>query len=339
MKIMYLRNKRIIFAILIFLALVISIIFLIHHIAVKRAGMEGIFAGTEKQNANLTEYVIYGTHLNLKGQINDNISEIKSVNLIFRDIDGNTEKMPLKFEENEAGVYFYTSNLINDGINLEKIKICKYYLLVEVKYKSFGNKTYSISNDTKYENALYYTITRDKSNNKIEIGFDAYKAENKYTNYMFIETKKAKLPKDVYDIVIDAGHRTELTQGHSICGYKEADLNLEYAKKLKVELEKLGLKIKLTRDGTEDEESLGTSTVYKKDGRINIIGRSKAKYVISIHQNSINEANSEHGVEVYVAARTNLDYAKLFADNIVKYAKTDYSTLYASYKSEKRSLC
>ncbi len=76
-------------------------------------------------------------------------------------------------------------------------------------------------------------------------------------------------------------------------------------------------------------------TVYDRDGRVNIVGLSKAKYVFSIHLNSITEPNSESGVEIYVPPKTNIKYAKLFAENIVKYADTNYSTLDTTYKVEK----
>lgn len=63
-----------------------------------------------------------------------------------------------------------------------------------------------------------------------------------------------------------------------------------------------------------------------------MFGLSKAKYVFSIHLNSITEPNSESGVEIYVPPKTDLKYAKLFAENIVKYANTNYSTLEATYR-------
>lgn len=63
-------------------------------------------------------------------------------------------------------------------------------------------------------------------------------------------------------------------------------------------------------------------------------GDSKAKYVLSIHLNSIKEPNSLSGVEVYVAPKMNLTIAKAFADNIVKYANTNYSDLEVIYKKK-----
>ncbi len=63
-----------------------------------------------------------------------------------------------------------------------------------------------------------------------------------------------------------------------------------------------------------------------------LCGDSKAKYVISIHLNSISKANSQSGVEIYAPAKMNLKIAKAFAKNIVEYANTKYSDLKAVYK-------
>ncbi len=75
-------------------------------------------------------------------------------------------------------------------------------MLIEIEYEK-NKKRYSIQNDTEYKNVEYYTITKDNSNNKIDISFHKYDK----IDYMQIEVKKAKLPKNVYDIVVDPGHR------------------------------------------------------------------------------------------------------------------------------------
>lgn len=292
--------------------------------------MEKIFGKVEEKSADLTEYIIYGTHLNIKGRIQDEISNINKVNLILSNIDGKEEKINLKYKEDGGILEFYTSDLINDGINLEKIPVNKHYMIIEVEY---GKKTkyYTIENKTDYEEIVYYTITKNNTNNKIIVKFGTNKQKEKNINYMLMEVKTTKLPKEVYDIVIDPGHGGS-DNGAEYGGYKESDLTLEYSKKIKKELENLGLKVKITRDGTEDKEAFGTQTVYDKNGRVNIVGDSKAKYVFSIHLNSIKDPNSQSGVEIYVPAKTDLKNAKTFADNIVKYAKTNYSTLEATYR-------
>lgn len=295
-------------------------------------GMENIFKRIESQSASLTEYIVYGTHLNIKGKINENIQDIKNVNLILADISGKEEKIELNYNEDENSLEFYTSDLINAGIDLENIPVSKHYILIEVKYGDKSNsKYYTIENKTSYAEVEYYTITKNHSNNKIDINFGKYEKEENDINYMQMEVKKAKLPKEVYDIVVDPGHGGS-DNGAEYNGYSESDLTIEYAKKVKTELEKLGLKVKITRDGTEDEENFGTQTVYDKNGRVNIVGRSKAKYVLSIHLNSITEPNSESGVEIYAPSKADLRIARAFASNIVKYANTNYSTLEATYK-------
>ena len=102
---------------------------------------------------------------------------------------------------------------------------------------------------------------------------------------MFIKVKNTYLPENIYDIVIDAGHGGG-DPGAEYGGYREADLALKCAQEVKTELEKLGLKVMITRDGTEGKE-YNASTVYKENGRVNIIGKSKAKYVFSIHLNHL----------------------------------------------------
>ena len=138
-----------------------------------------------------------------------------------------------------------------------------------------------------------------------------------------------KLPEDEYDIVIDPGHGGK-DVGAEANGYREANLALKFATKVKRELEASGFKVKITRDGTEGDE-YNVYTVYDKNGRVNVTGASKAKYVFSIHLNSIEIPNSQKGVEIYAPTKINLNMAKAFADNIVKYGKTNYSTLGGRY--------
>lgn len=187
--------------------LLIGIFLMIYRIAnhKQEVSIDQIFKDLEDVSASLTKYVIYGTHLNLEGEIQADLSEVKSANLILMGISGKEQKIPLHFEENKGKLTFATSKLINTGINLEKIEIDQYYLLIEVQYGS-KKKTYSIQSQTSYENATYYTMTKNHTNHKTEIQFDTYQTQAKRLAYMQIQVKKEKLPKDVYDIVIDPGH-------------------------------------------------------------------------------------------------------------------------------------
>lgn len=169
------------------------------------------------------------------------------MNLVLAKINEKEEKVKLKYERNENGITFCTSDLINDGIYLEELSLDKKYLLVEVQLEKNVKKYYTIENETEYNEVIYYTITKNNSNRKIDIAFDSFDLEDKNINYMKIDVKNSKLPKDVYDIVIDPGHGGS-DKGAEYGGYSESDQTIIYGKRVKEELEKLGLKVKITRD-------------------------------------------------------------------------------------------
>ena len=170
-------------------------------------GVKSIFQNIEDTRASLTEYIVYGTHLNMKGNLNIEKTDIESVKLCFKTVDEEKNKeIGLKYEKTTNGINFYTSDLINEGIYLEDIDEETYYLFLKVGYKDEVYKYYSMNNETKYENVDYYTITRNEKNNKIEIAFSTYNMSGKIIDYMYINVRYSKLPDEVYDIVIDPGH-------------------------------------------------------------------------------------------------------------------------------------
>lgn len=105
----------------------------------------------------------------------------------------------------------------------------------------------------------------------------------------------------------------------------ESDIVLDCAKELKKQLEEIGLKVLLTRDGTESSEDYTVYNIYDEDGRVTMANESHAKILISLHMNSNEEHISEGGIEVYASPNSDLTLAKQFADNIVKVANTEYS--------------
>ena len=313
-------------AVLVVLCILYSIIYRVNSV-------RDIFSDIQNEEAKLTEYIVYGTHLNLKGTVEIGETEVKDVDIYFRTINEENELIvDTKYEVNEGKISFSTSDLINEGIDLEALKSNTYYAFVRVQMANDKYKYYTIDNETDYKDVEYYTITRNGKNNRVYINFEKYNLEQREIDYMYIGVNYEKAPDNVYDVVIDPGHGGSDT-GAQYNGYVEAKLALKYAKAVKEELEDLGLKVMITRDGTEGEE-YGTRTVYNKDGRVNIVGASRAKYVFSIHLNSIEKPNSYNGVEIYAPTRCNLSFAKSFADNIVKYAKTNYSTLEVNYEVE-----
>lgn len=193
-------------ALAILLILIILIVaFSLYIFVSDKNGMEKLFSKVEEEEAILTEYIVYGTHLNIKGELKTETAGIKGVNLVFATTGEDEKKIKLKFEFDEGEVKFNTSDLINTGIDLEDMAQNKYYMLIELEYQKEA-KYFSIKNSTEYGEVVYYTITKNNVNYKIDIDFDTYKKEEKSTNYMFMDVKPAHLPKDVYDIVIDPGH-------------------------------------------------------------------------------------------------------------------------------------
>lgn len=295
-----------------------------------------LLTNTSKNYAEIDKYIIYGTHLNIEGEIDEKIYEdnIISAELVFKTIEDKTQKFEIEYEMSDDDKFtFYTSENINEGINLEKLKKGNYYVFVKIKEKDLNEKNkeiityYSLKNKTEYNNLEYYTITKNNKNNKIDIKFDKFDLDDTKKNYMNINIVDTNLPDDVYDIVIDPGHGGK--DGGAVTTYNgkeyaEKDITLDYGKDLKRELEELGLKVKLTRDGTNEEE-LGIYDMYGKGGRAVIPNEVKAKYTLSLHLNSAEYKMSKGGIEIYAPSNTKLDLPKLLANNLVEYAKTTYS--------------
>lgn len=329
--------KLVIGVVLIFVILLIALvgIYVMYTTISKTKEIKDIFEDIEEKEVLVSEYIVYGTHLNIRGNLEIEVSNIKNVSLELKTAKNeNPKEIRLKYHFSDNGIDFSTSELINEGIDLENIAQDTYYLFLKVEYLDGIYKYYTLKDNTNYENneIEYYTITRNGKNNKINIKFGKHNKEERQKEYMTMNVKNCKLPDNVYDIVIDPGH------GGSDCGaksggYQEADLTLKIAKVVTEELRKLGLKVKMTRDGTEGDE-YSVYTIYDKDGRVNVVGDSKAKYVFSIHLNSVEQANSQSGVEIYAPTKINLKYARAFAENIVKSANTRYSKLDVNYRKE-----
>jgi len=293
---------------------------------------------TSEKFAEIDKYIVYGTHLNIEGKIDEKIYEdnIISAELVFKSVEDKMQSFEIEYEmSNDDKFTFYTSENINDGINLDNLKNGNYYVFIKIKQKNLNTNTddeeivtyYSLKNKTKYNNIEYYTITKQHKNNKIDIAFDNLVVDDLKKYYMNIKIEETKLPENVYDIVIDPGHGGK--DGGAVTKYNgkeyaEKDITLDYAKDLKKSLEKLGLKIKLTRDGNNEEE-LGIYDMYGKGGRAVIPNEVKAKYTLSLHLNSAEYKMNKGGIEIYAPSNARLEFAKLLSDNIVEYAKTNYS--------------
>lgn len=285
--------------------------------------VEEILRVVEKnKHASVSRYIVYGTHLNLEGNMQiagDN--QIKKAEVVAKDVSGEEIAIDSEYTYEDNLLSFSTLKEINTGLNLENLNVIDYYLLLKVEFANNETKYYSLSNDTEYGNIEYYTLTRNNTNNKININFGTL--ENIPVFRLNISTVN-ELPEDVYDVVVDPGHGGN--DSGAISGkYIESDIVLDCAKRLKTELEAIGLKVLLTRDGTESEEDYTTYNIYDEDGRVTMANESHAKILISLHMNSNEEYISEGGIEVYDAPNSDLTLAKLLADNIVEVANTQYS--------------
>ena len=273
--------------------------------------------------ANINRYIVYGTHFNIEGDMDiSGNNSIESAKVVAKTASGEEIGIDTEYTYENNQISFSTLKEINTGLDLESLKVEDYYILLKVEFSNNETKYYSLTNDTEYGNIEYYTLTRNHSNNRINIDFTTI--DNMPILGFHITTVK-ELPDDVYDVVIDPGH------GGSDVGavngrYMESEIALDCALELKKQLEDIGLKVLLTRDGTESEEEYTMYNIYDKDGRVTMANESHAKILISLHLNSNLSDNVDGGVEIYASSNSDLTFAKKLADDIVETAKTEYST-------------
>ena len=270
-------KKKLLFSLILLFIIVFSFFKIKNYLSFK------IFLSKIDDSINVNEFYIYGTHLNIKleNNLNKPVLILKSVN------QTRTYKLVLKDD-------FYTLSLkLNEGIDLEKLSGDKFYIIIKD-----NDKYYNLVNNTNYNNLTYYSI----SSKKIDLSFN---------KSMILNVKHKNKPNNVYDIVIDAGHGGA-DPGASSFGYNESDLTLEYSKKIKSNLEKLGYKVKLTRDSDISLKNYGNNS------RTSIPYDVKCKYLFSIHFNSSESYVSNNGFEIYVPNNINYD----LAEQIVKGVKS-----------------
>ena len=305
------KNKKIIYVILILILIILGI-FIFNKENILKKYINNKEIQIEDIYANLTDAYIYGTHLNIEGKIELNITDIENMILLLETQEEQLE-YNLKYEMEGSELIFTTCEFINRGINLEKLSKENYTFLIKVKEKSGENKYYSLNkNNVNIEELEYYMISKNNITNHIT--FKEIEKEEK--SYLNLSLENMKMPENIYDITIDAGHGGE-SPGAVYKGYKESNIVLEYSLKLKEALEKQGLKVALTRN----EDVL--TEEYGENGRAVLPNKVKSKYTFSIHLNSFTKVRS--GVEVYAPSKSDLSFAKLLAKNIVEYANTEYS--------------
>lgn len=311
--------KKSVFIILIIIIAISSIGYVIY---VEKNKEKIIPLSTEQEKVAVTEYYIYGTTLNMKGTLTIENLDFDKIELVLYN-DKDFLEYEIEYDEDGNKVNFYLSDLINEGLYLDNIEIDKRYMFIrttkelEEKDKE-GNqqyeyKYYGLENKTEYPKTTYYTMS--KYNRKIEINSD-----NTYQT-MMLNIKENK-DKEIYDIVIDAGHGG-IDPGTTVNGQKETDFTLDIAKLLKEDLTKKGFTVKLTRDEDTLKEDEWFEE-YGKNGRAQISHEVYAKYLFSVHINS-STSSKVKGIEIYTPSDINYELAKSIAESIVDNTSLDYS--------------
>ncbi len=118
-----------------------------------------------------------------------------------------------------------------------------------------------------------------------------------------VKTAISNLDKNKKTIIIDPGHNYggDLGATATIKGvtYKEVELNMQVASKLKTELEKRGYNVVMTR--YPDEKPM-TDEIQSLKDRVMIANNIKADFFISIHHNATANMPEVKGVEVYYSS-------------------------------------
>lgn len=266
----------------------------------------------EPVSAVITEYYIYGTHLNIKGTLELEDINYKEANIIL--YNGDIIKLDTTTSLEENTLNFVLSPYLNSGLYLDELSKDNYYLFLQIIDSNEDAKYYVLSNETDYEETTYYTMSQ--YNNKILIN-----SKNGYSTLGLNITKNTQ--PEIYDITIDPGHGG-MDTGANNGSYYESDYTMKVSLKVKEYLETAGYKVKLTHEEDElsSEEILDE---YGETGRAVIPNQVKSKYTFSIHLN-MNDYSYVNGLEIYTAK--NLDYtlASAIATNIKNYTAISYST-------------
>ncbi len=270
-------------------------------------------------SVTISKLYIYGTNMNLDGNITKINAKYKDIKLVlFRPKDGKEIETEINYVKNVNTVKFNLSDEINNGLYLDTIKEGEYELYLKFTYEKEKEKTYKyypLNNTTEYDKTTYYTTS--KYNNKITI------SKNETTITLKVKENK---DKNIYDVVIDpqkGGKDTGVVSN----GYKESDITIDFANKIKEKLEEQNIKVKLTR--TEDSISPNEYFPEYNDGGRAVIAREvNAKYLFSIEANKSSNTNTR-GLAINTAVGINYDFPTKLVKNITE--RTNIATSSSTY--------
>lgn len=125
--------------------------------------------------------------------------------------------------------------------------------------------------------------------------------------------KESFLPYEGITVVLDAGHGGK-DDGARYAGVKEQTINLNLVKELKIQLEQLGIKVILTRDGAYDLASDDAKQRKKEDikKRVKMMNKEEVDFFISVHMNAYVNENVK-GSQIYYKDENQASY-KLASD-------------------------
>ena len=272
----------------------------------------------EKNTATITKYYIYGTHLNIIGNIKKIDANFKDVDLVFwNEKTGKTIKQKLNYTKNVNNLNFNLSDEINDGLFLDKISEGTYRSYLRFTYKdkkTTTTKYYALTNKTDYKSTKYYTLSN--KNNKINIT----------TKEQTLTLKVTKNKDKTYDVILDpqAGGSDK---GNSGNGHYEKDITMDMATKVKEKLEAKKIKVKLTREADLSDSDYVDE--YNEGGRAVISHELNSKYLFSFQTTRSSNAQT-NGFSIYTAVGINYDFAAKMVENIIN--KTNLKTSTTTYQ-------
>ncbi|MBQ8612516.1 MAG: N-acetylmuramoyl-L-alanine amidase [Oscillospiraceae bacterium] len=301
------------------------------------------YEGELDSPALLTKAWIYGTHLNLEGQLPLAQAEnVLTAQLVLYAADGQEQSWPLFYTGEGEQLRFWLSEHINGGIELETLAEGEGFLLVRVTAltgQTAADGT-AVSVQTQHPLAAdgtadslpgeYYTVTKNGANRRIALTAQPLQLAGGAQPGIFLRCEAAPLPKQVYDIVIDAGHGGTDAGSLSPDGkHYEKDIVLAIALKTRDALQAQGYKVLLTRDGTEDPKTKMAYTMYDADGRVTRTVASGAKLCLSLHLNSYDGhlRDGQGGVQIYAADAMDYTFARSLSQSIADAAGSYPSTM------------
>lgn len=278
--------------------------------------------------AQLQDAWIYGTHLGIEGvlPLAQGAAVPQSLQLV-QHTEGGDISWPLQCTEQPGGLGFCLSQLINGGLELENLAEGSGGLLVRALASDGTTADYQLqATGAAAQPLTYYTVTHGGANRQVTLQPATFTQQDGQTDGILLQCATAPLPAEVYDIVIDPGHGGD--DGGTINGdYCEADIALDIAKRTRDKLQALGLKVLLTRDGSEGNKLHMAYTMYDEDGRVNVTAAARAKLCLSLHLNSYEGRLDHGGVQIYAADKMDYSFAASLASNVVQCAHTTLSPM------------